>query len=138
MAVAGWLVDKSALVRLADSPDAADWADRIDHGLVHIAGVTRLEVGFSARSGADLRAAARRPPLSKMPLVYLTPVIEDRAIAVQQSLADQGHHRAPAVPDLLIAATAELTDLVVLHVDKDYELIAGVTGQPIERLSLPP
>ena len=138
MALAGWLVDKSALVRLADSPDAPGWADRIERGLVHLASVTRLEVGFSARSGADLRAAVRRPPLSKMPLVYLTPAIEDRAITVQQTLAVQGQHRAPAVPDLLIAATAELTDLVVLHVDKDYELIAGVTGQPIERLSLAP
>lgn len=57
-------------------------------------------------------------------------------IAVQQSLADQGQHRAPAVPDLLIAAAAELADLVVLHIDKDYDLIAAITGQPIERLSL--
>jgi predicted nucleic acid-binding protein len=136
VAVAGWLIDKSALVRLADSPDAAGWADRIDRGLVKITSVTRLEVGFSARSGPNLRAAARQAPLSKMPLVYLTPTIEDRAIAVQQSLADQGQHRAPAVPDLLIAATAELAELVVLHVDKAYELIAAITGQPIERLSL--
>ena len=138
MAVAGWLIDKSALVRLADSPDAAEWALRVDRGLVSITTVTRLEVGFSARSGADLRDASRRAPLSKMPLMYLTPVIEDRAIAVQQSLADRGHHRAPAIPDLLIAAAAELADLVVLHVDKDYELIAEITGQPLERLALAP
>lgn len=137
MAVGGWLIDKSALVRLADSKDASEWAERIDRGLVSITGVTRLEVGFSARSGGDLRAASRQPPLSKMPLVYLTPAIEDRAIAVQQALADQGQHRAPGVPDLLIAATAELTDLVVLHLDKDYELIAEVTGQSIERLEVP-
>jgi predicted nucleic acid-binding protein len=137
VAVTGWLIDKSALVRLADSADAAEWPDRIDRGLVNIATVTRLEVGFSARSGTDLRTAARKPPLSKMPLVYLTPAIEDRAIAVQQALADQGHHRAPAIPDLLIAAAAELSDLIVLHVDKDYELIAEVTGQPVERLALP-
>lgn len=136
MAVAGWLIDKSALIRLADSPDAPQWADRIDRGVVRICSVTWLEVGFSARSGVDLRSAARRAPLSKMPLLYLTPTIEDRAIGVQQSLADQGKHRAPAVPDLLIAAAAELADLVVLHVDKDYELIAAVTGQPIERLGL--
>jgi predicted nucleic acid-binding protein len=136
VAVTGWLIDKSALVRLADSTDAAEWADRIDRGLVSITSVTRLEVGFSARSGGDLRAASRRPPLSKMPLVYLTPTIEERALAVQQSLADQGQHRAPDVPDLLIAATAELADLVVLHLDKDYELIAEVTGQPTERLEI--
>jgi predicted nucleic acid-binding protein len=44
--------------------------------------------------------------------------------------------RAPAVHDLLIAAAAELSDLVVLHLDKDFELIANVTGQPVERLAL--
>jgi predicted nucleic acid-binding protein len=136
VAVAGWLVDKSALVRIAESPDAAEWASRIGRGLLHIATVTRLEVGFSARSCSDLRRALRRPPLSKMPIVYLTPATEDRAIEVQQSLADQGQHRAPAVPDLLVAAAAELSDLVVLHMDKDYELIAEVTGQPTERLAL--
>ena len=136
MAVTGWLVDKSALVRFADSPDAAEWAGRIERGLVYITSVTRLEVGFSARSGPDLRAALRRSPLSKMPLAYLTPAIEDRALAVQQLLADRGQHRAPAVPDLLVAATAELNDLAVVHADKDFDLIAGITGQAVERLSL--
>lgn len=53
---------------------------------------------------------------------------------VQQLLADRGQHRAPSIPDLLIAAAAELATLTVLHVDKDFELIAEVTGQPVERL----
>jgi len=44
----GWLIDKSALVRLADSADAAGWSSRIERGLVHISTVTRLEVGYSA------------------------------------------------------------------------------------------
>jgi hypothetical protein len=52
-------------------------------------------------------------------------------------LADQGHHRAVSVPDLVVAATAELTGLTVLHVDKDFDLIAGVTGQQVERLQEP-
>jgi predicted nucleic acid-binding protein len=136
VAVTGWLVDKSALVRLADSPEATEWAGRIQRGLVYITSVTRLEVGFAARSGPDLRAALRRSPLSTMPLVYMTPAIEDRALAVQQLLADRGQHRAPAVPDLLVAATAELNDLAVIHADKDFDLIADITGQAVERLSL--
>jgi predicted nucleic acid-binding protein len=52
------------------------------------------------------------------------------------ALADRGHHRAASIPDLLVAATAELGQLTVLHVDKDYELIAELTGQPTERLQL--
>jgi predicted nucleic acid-binding protein len=136
MGMSGWLIDKSALVRLGASHDAKAWADRINRGLVRITSVTRLEVGYSARSAADLRASVRRPPLSAMPVEYLTPAIEDRAMAVQQLLADRGQHRAPSVPDLLLAATGELADLTVLHVDKDFDLIAEITGQPVERLLL--
>ena len=52
------------------------------------------------------------------------------------ALADRGQHRAPSIPDLLNAATAELSQLTVLHLDQDYELIADLTGQPVERLRL--
>jgi len=134
MAVTTWLIDKSALARLGVSPDAAQWASRIERGRVRITTVTRLEVGFSARSGPDLRAGLRRPPLSAMPVEYLTPPIEDRALEVQAVLADRGQHRAPSIPDLIIAATAELAGLTILHLDKDFDLIADVTGQPAERL----
>jgi predicted nucleic acid-binding protein len=134
--VTGWLIDKSALVRLSSSTEASEWATRIERGLVRITMVTRLEIGFSARSGSDLRAGSNRPPLSAMPVEYLTPAIEDRAVEVQMSLADHGRHRAPSVPDLLIAAAAELADLIVLHVDNDFELIAEFTGQPVHRLDL--
>ena len=135
MGVTTWLIDKSALVRLGTADDAEAWATRIERGLVRISTLTRLEVGFSARSAADLRSATRRPPLSEMPVEYLTPAIEDRAVEVQFALADRGHHRAPSIPDLLIAATAELAGLTVLHVDKDFELIAEITDQPQQRLS---
>jgi predicted nucleic acid-binding protein len=134
VAVTAWLIDKSALARLGASPDAEEWSSRIGRGLVRITTVTRLEVGYSARSGADLRAGMRQPPLSAMPVEYLTPAIEDRAVQVQAILADRGEHRAPSIPDLLIAATAELAGLAILHLDKDFELIAEATGQPAERL----
>jgi predicted nucleic acid-binding protein len=89
-----WLIDKSALARLATSPDAAEWATRIEYGLVRITTVTRLEVGYSARSGPDLRTGLAQPPLSTMPVEYLTPPIEDRAVEVLTLLADRGQHRA--------------------------------------------
>jgi hypothetical protein len=135
--VTTWLIDKSALVRLAGSPDAADWASRIGRGLVRISTVTRLEVGYSARSGQDLRTGLRQPPVSAMPVEYLTPAIEDRAVEVLAQLADRGQHRAPSVPDLIIAATAELAGLTVLHFDKDFDLIASITGQPAQWLNAP-
>jgi predicted nucleic acid-binding protein len=135
--VTTWLIDKSALIRLAASPDGATWAGRIERGLVRITTVTRLEIGYSARSGPDLRTGLRQPPVSAMPVEYLTPAIEDRAVEVLTLLADRGQHRAPSIPDLLISATAELAGLTVLHCEKDFDLIAAVTGQPVERLNAP-
>lgn len=134
MAVTEWLIDKSALVRLAESLDAALWAERIERGTVRITTVTRLEVGYSARTATDARSLVATPPVSAMPVEYLTPAVEDRAVEVQLLLAGQGQHRAPSIPDILIAAAAELAGLTVLHVDKDFDLIASITGQATERL----
>jgi len=71
----------------------------------------------------------RHPPGGRL----LGPV---RLVEVLTLLADRGQHRAPSIPDLIIAATAELAGLTILHLDKDFEVIADVTGQPIERLSM--
>jgi predicted nucleic acid-binding protein len=129
-----WLIDKSAMVRLGDCQEQEMWADRIERGLVHITTNTLLETGYSARSAADMGELLDRPPLSLMPVEYLTPAAEKRAVDVLRRLADLGQHRAPSIPDLLIAAAAETLRLTVLHVDKDFEVIAGVTGQEIHRL----
>jgi predicted nucleic acid-binding protein len=130
-----WLIDKSALVRLGRSSEADVWASRIERGLVRIATVTLLEIGYSARDPQDLHAGLREPPVASMPVEYATPAAEDRAVEILTVLADRGHHRAPSVPDLLIAAIADRAGLVVLHQDKDFDLIAQVTGQPTERLA---
>jgi hypothetical protein len=92
-----------------------------------------LEIGYSARSGPDLRTGLRQPPVSAMPVVHLTPAIEDRAVEVLTLLVDRGQHRAPSIPDLLISATAEFAGLTILHCDKDFDLIVAVTGQAAER-----
>ncbi len=131
----GWLVDKSALVRLSASGDADLWQDRIARGLVHISSITLLEIGFSARSASSWVDLQTSPPVADLPVEGITPRAESRALDVQHALADRGTHRGPGPADLLVAATAELTGLSVLHVDKDFELIAEVTGQPIERLA---
>ena len=134
----GWLIDKSAYVRMqmGQVVAAEDWNARIERGLVRISTITRLEVGFSARTGESGRMVFEVPPLSLMPIERLTPSMEDRAWEVQMLLADRGQHRAPSIPDLLIAATAEKAGLTVLGVDKDFGLIAEITGQSVETLEL--
>lgn len=135
MAVTTWLIDKSAYVRLDRSPDIELWANRITRGFVHMSGVTRLEIGYSMRDGDEFEAEFTTPPLSLMPVEHLTPGIEERALETQRALARKGLHRAPSIPDLLIAATAELAGCTVLAVDKDFDIIATETGQSVEWLS---
>jgi predicted nucleic acid-binding protein len=136
MAVTSWLIDKSAYVRLqlGQAANRDEWSARISRGLIRLSTITRLELGYSARSGDAGRRQFTLPPLSLMPIEHLTPAIEDRAFEVQMLLADRGQHRAPSIPDLLIAATAEKAALTVLAVDKDFDLIAAITGQPVEAL----
>lgn len=134
MAVTTWLIDKSAYTRIGNSPDAELWIDRIERGLVRISTVTRLEIGYSFRTGSQARFEVVSPPLSLMPVEYLTPAAEDRAVQLQLLLADRGQHRALSIPDLLVAATADTAALTVLALDKDFDLIAQITGQPVEKL----
>lgn len=42
----------------------------------------------------------------------------------------------PVVPDLIIAATAELAGLTLLQLDKDFDLIVDITRQRLERLKV--
>lgn len=56
----------------------------------------------------------------------------ERAVDVQAALAGRGQHRAVAIPDLIIAAVAERHRVRVLHYDRDFDLTAEVTGQPVE------
>ncbi len=134
MAVTNWLIDKSALHRINDASD--EWLSRMQRRLVRVSTVTLLEIGFSTRNGPDHRGTLGEPPVSSMTIEHITPAIEARAVEIQMLLADRGQHRAPSIPDLLIAATAELARLTVLHVDKDFDLIAAITNQPIERLEV--
>lgn len=76
-----WLIDTSAFVRLqlGQASDSGIWNARIERGLVRISTITRLEVGFSVRAGEAGRMIFAEPPLSLMPIEYLTPAMEDRA-----------------------------------------------------------
>ena len=95
--------------------------------------LTALEICYSARNLADLDALfAGQRALEWLPV---SEAVMDRALQVQRLLAaHRGNgHRRP-IPDLIIAAAAELHGAEVLHVDSGYEMIAEVTGQPMRRL----
>jgi len=59
----------------------------------------------------------------------------ERADEVQQRLTERGAHRSAGPVDLLIAATAERSGLIVLCDDRDFETVSAVTGQPVRRVA---
>jgi predicted nucleic acid-binding protein len=128
---AAWLVDKSVLARLGRPEVRYVVLPRVQAGRVAITIVTELEVGFSARSAKDYDAT-RRALLDYLVPILVSPRAEQRAREVQAELVRRGQHRAVSIPDLLVAAVAEVERLSVLHYDADIELVAGITGQQAE------
>lgn len=126
-----WLIDKSVLARIDIDPVAEAVLPRIRAGGIGVALVTELEVGFSARSLRDYRAT-RDELIDHLLPVALPARGEQRARELQGELVERGQHRAVSIPDLLLAAIADIEQLTVLHYDSDFDLIAELTGQPTE------
>jgi predicted nucleic acid-binding protein len=128
--VASFLVDKSASARLGHPAVAARLAPLMKRGLVATCSVIDLEVLFSASSAADHRAI--RDERAAYELLPTEQPALDRAVDVQAALAERGEHRGASLPDLIVAAVAERAGVTVMHYDSDYDLIASVTGQPVD------
>lgn len=120
----------SALARLNQREIAIRLKPLLESGLVARCTPTDLEAGFSSRSPS--RHRTMRKLRSAWPFVPMDQGVLDRAVEVQDSLADRSQQRGAKIADLLIAAAAEAADLVVLHYDHDFDVIAGITGQPTE------
>ncbi|MGC5582912.1 hypothetical protein [Ornithinimicrobium sp. W1665] len=69
-----------------------------------------------------------------MRVEHLTPALEDRGHSRCSAYSRNVGATAPSIPDLLNAATAELSGPTVLHLDEDFDLLAALTQQPTERL----
>lgn len=65
-----------------------------------------------------------------------TPEMTQQRVA-RGPLAARTDLQVTSIPDLLIAATAEIGHRIVLHLDRDFDLIGHLTGQPLERLAPP-
>lgn len=87
--------------------------------------IIALELLYSARNTDDYERL--REGYGRLPWLETDNRVMRRAIEVQHELARKGQHRR-ALPDLSIAATAEVRGAMVVHYEKDYDLIAEVTG----------
>ena len=123
------LADTSVLKRLARPEVRGVVEPMLIAGELGRAGICDLEVGYSARSAKEWDALIGA--VEAFDLVETTSEHVRRARQVQRMLAAK-HQRGRKIPDLLVAATAEAADLVVLHFDADFDRIAAVTGQPCQ------
>lgn len=120
------LVDTSVLKRLARPEIRSTLEPMLVDGTLARAGICDLEIGYSARSAQEWDSLIGA--VEAFYLVETTTSHLRRALQVQRMLAAQ-HQRGRKIPDLLIAAAAEASNLVVLHYDSDFDQIAAVTGQ---------
>ncbi|MBI4564074.1 MAG: PIN domain-containing protein [Planctomycetes bacterium] len=132
MAVAGWILDKSAAARAADPGILRSLSEVA--GRLCICPVGELEQLYSARSARDYDALKSR--LEGSFEVLTAPLdLFDRALALQRDLAHHHGmwHRTPT-PDLLIAEIALHHGLGIIHVDRDYERIAEIRDLKVRRI----
>lgn len=120
------LVDTSVLTRLRHDAVRSIVEPLAASGSLARAGISDLEVGYSARAAKEWDQAI--DALGAFELIETSADHVRRARQVQRLLAAK-HQRGRKVPDLLIAAAAEASDLAVLHYDADFDCIAAVTGQ---------
>ncbi|MGY5010428.1 PIN domain-containing protein [Streptomyces sp. 900105755] len=130
-----YLIDKSALARWTKPGVKEVLKPLHERYLLSICQPTEYEMIHSARDTAE--ATRISTWLHAFDYLHSDDHTFTRALEVQRHALNAGFHRALSLPDLLIAATAELNRLTVLHYDGDFDVIASLTGQPTEWVVAP-
>ena len=126
--MAQFLIDKSAFARItSNSVIRSTVADLVIAGRVATCAVIDLEILYSARSASAFHEIRRE--LSMIPKAPINQDVCERAMEIQYALSKKSMHRSVTLPDLLIAACAEMAGLIVLHYDKDFDVISEITKQ---------
>lgn len=113
----------------------ADFDDRLAARKIATCDMVRLELLWTSRDHADF--VVMHDKLDSLRNLAIGARVWRRATDVFEQLAATGplHHRSVPLPDLLIAAAAELAEIPVLHYDRHFEVIAAVTGQPVRAIA---
>lgn len=126
-----YLADTSAWTNVRKSPAAWEyWVSCMRADQIRGTTAVLIELLRGTRSRAEFRMyrtayAALRP-------LIVDEAVWSRALDVQEQLVERGAVRGVALADLVVAAAAERSDVLVLHYDKDFDLIADITGQPTQ------
>lgn len=130
MAVARYLVDKSALARLSHASVAARLSPLLESGLVATCTLIDLEILYSTRSPSEYVAVLEeRQGFERLDIDQAD---WTRAQQVQAQLARRSQLRAVGIADLVLAALAERHRVVLMHYDRDFDTVAALTGQPAQ------
>jgi predicted nucleic acid-binding protein len=106
----------------------ADWFNaEARSGRVLVCDLVVMELVRLAPNEARARELAER--LAAFEALPMPESLWSRAREVQLAMAASGDHRRVPPGDLVIAITAELADVPLVHYDRDYERIAKVTKQ---------
>lgn len=121
------LVDTSVIKRMSNQAVRNHVEPLARAGRLARAEISDLEIGYSARNAAEWDHLSGA--LDAFVRIETTTEHVARSKQVQRLLAARSQ-RGRKIPDLLIAAAAEMHRLTVLHYDHDFDQISAVTGQP--------
>jgi predicted nucleic acid-binding protein len=128
------------VVELADTsawaqrrhPQVRAWFDEaLVAGEIAVSDIVAFDLPRSVASWDRYESIERA--LQGLPWVRMSEQASDRAFEVQRLLASgrRGQHRSVKLNDILVAATAEVAGMTVVHYDQDFDTISSVTGQPV-------
>jgi predicted nucleic acid-binding protein len=130
------LADTSAWTnRRKDPAISRDFESRLLAGELATCAMVKLELLWESQDVAAFRR--RRDQLDALDEIPIDAAAWTRAIDIFEQLAARAplHHRQVKLPDLLIAAAAENAGIPVCHYDRDFEVIAEVTGQAVREIA---
>ena len=128
------LADTSAWTNRHKDPAVdQDFEERILADEIATCPMVVMELLWTARSQQDFEDLRR--DLDALAKVTNDQDSWDRAMDVWRELVIQGRHRQVKIPDLLVAASAEIAGLSVCHYDADFDVIATVTGQSVRAIA---
>lgn len=123
------IADTSVWAR-SGKPGLEWFGPALEEGRIGVCDQVAMELLWSARDLRDFEAT--EAALVACPWFAIEPADWVEARRVFRELAGRGplHHRQVKIPDLVIAAVAARNGVPIVHYDGDYDIIAGVTGQP--------
>jgi Predicted nucleic acid-binding protein, contains PIN domain len=130
-----YLIDTSAWARMTVPPVRKRLEVILAAGAAATCLPLDLEDGRSARNFRDAMTirTRRAQVMTELPI---TTAVAIRARDIQLALTQRGYHRAASPVDLIAAAAAAEYAAIVLHYDRDFDLITGVGGPRCEWVAL--